>query len=130
VRRESGFTIVEVLISILLLGLVVTAVAVPLLGFNKVNIQSQNSLSANTAAQLQLEGARTYVVSNYTNNALLIPANLGSVKCTNISALDEEMSPAACSLNPNPPMRRLVISQDVTGTPKPKSVILTLDVRP
>ena len=127
-KYETGFTIVEILIALLLLGLILVAVAIPLLGFNRINATSQKTLSETTAAQKDLEGARTYVIANYNNPALLTTILLSGVVCENISALDAVMSPAACTSLASPPMRRLTVTKSVDGASAP--VTLSLDVRP
>lgn len=127
-KRDAGFTIVEVLISIVLLALLVVAIALPILNFQKLNIQSRDSLSATAQAQKLLENARQLVISNYSYTPPLTAAQLGGVTCTNISVLNAVMTPSDCSLNLNPPMRRLSITKSVTGQAQP--VTLTVDVRP
>jgi len=128
IKNQEGFTLVETLIALMLLALVLTAVAVPLLSFNKVNVTSQNTLSATTAAQQQLEAVRTLITSNYSYIPPLTSAQLGGVTCVNLNALDSVMTPPACEALSNPPMRRLTITKTVTGVGTP--VTLTLDVRP
>lgn len=127
-KRESGFTIVEILISIVLLALLVVAVALPILNFQKLNIQSRDSLSATSQAQKTLEAVRLRIVSNYSYLPPLTPAQLDGVTCTNISVLNIVMAPSDCSGNTNPPMRRLSVTKQVTGQASP--VTLTVDVRP
>lgn len=127
-RRKSGFTIVEVLISIVLLALLVVAVALPILNFQKLNIQSRNSLSATTQAQKTLEAVRLRVVNNYSYLPPLTAAQLDGATCTNISVLNTVMVPTDCSGNSNPPMRRLSVTKQVAG--QASSVTLTVDVRP
>lgn len=127
-RREFGFTIVEVLISIVLLALLVVAVALPILNFQKLNIQSRDSLSATSQAQKTLEAVRRMVISNYSYLPPLTIAQLDGATCTNISVLNTVMDPPACSGNANPPMRRLSVTKQVAGQASP--VTLTVDVRP
>ncbi|TSA85894.1 type II secretion system protein [Deinococcus detaillensis] len=126
--HQVGFTLIETLITLALIGVVVTAIAVPLIGFNKVNIDSQRTLSATAEAQRQIEAVRTLVTADYDYNPPLTAAQLGGVTCTNLNVLDMPMSPSGCAQLSNPPMRRLSITRNVSGINSP--VTLTLDVRP
>lgn len=126
--RESGFTIVEILISIALLSILVVAIALPILNFQKLNIQSRNSLSATSQAQQNLEKVRQLVINNYSYAPPLTATQLGDVTCTNISVLNAAMPESDCSLNRNPPMRRLSVTKRITDQDQP--VTLTVDVRP
>ncbi|GAA4005946.1 hypothetical protein GCM10022631_16610 [Deinococcus rubellus] len=125
---QAGFTLIETPIALVCLGLVITAVAVPLIGFNKVNITSQQTLSVTTAAQRQLEAVRTLVTADYDYNPPLTAAQLGDVTCINLNVLDVPMSPAGCDQLANPPMRRLSITRSMPGVSSPMT--LTLDLRP
>lgn len=127
-ERESGFTIVEILISIALLSILVVAIALPILNFQKLNIQSRNSLSATSKAQQSLERVRQLVINNYSYAPPLTAIQLDGVTCINISVLNAPMPDADCSLNLNPPMRRLSVTRQVADQVKP--VTLTVDVRP
>jgi prepilin-type N-terminal cleavage/methylation domain-containing protein len=129
-QTRAGFTLVETLIALALLGVVLTAVAIPLLNFNKLNITSQQTLTETTSAQRELEAARTFVVANYNNPLLLVTAQLNNVTCINLNALGSPMPLAnqACPTLTNPSMRRLTITKTVAGASAP--VTLSLDVRP
>lgn len=60
----SGFTIVELIISIIVIGIVVTALSTLFLGIQRTQTQSNYKESATRAAQRQIESLRN---SNYVS---------------------------------------------------------------
>lgn len=87
---NHGFTIVEVLISIALLGILVTAILLPIMNSYKMTGQSKLNLQATADAQKRLEHARQVVLANYSNGAAIGTAlsdpEFVNVVCENLTA--------------------------------------------
>lgn len=108
---ESGFTLVEVLVAIVLLAVIMVAVLTPMAGLFGVNRTSESIMDVNTLAQQRLEEARSIVVTNY-NTPDSFKARLSElgVTCKDIGlygqVLQETCDPAAIV----PPLRRLYVT--------------------
>lgn len=108
---EAGFTLIEVLVAIVLLGVIMVAVLTPMAGLFGVNRTSESIMDVNTLAQQRLEEARSVVVTNYNtpDNFKDTLTKLG-VTCKDIGLYGQVMQDSCAPAAVTPPLRRLSIT--------------------
>lgn len=111
--RQSGFTLIEVIVAIALLAIIIITVLTPMIGLFGFSRDSEDILDANTLSQQRLEEARAIVSANYVSPDVFNPQlkRLG-VSCKDIGLFGDEMA-SSCQVSAagkTPPLRRLIIT--------------------
>ena len=131
--RQSGFSLIEVLVSIVLLSILFVAVLYPMTNSFRLTRQSKNNLQSTSDAQKTMEKARQLVITNYGSGArisnLLSAPEFNGITCENINLYNQVMSPSNCSSIDNPPLRRLTLTKR-TPESKTDDIILQVGIRP
>lgn len=141
--KVSGFTIIEVLVSMALFGVLVAAILAPMANTFKMTSTSKSNLQATSDNQKLLEKARQIVIANYNDGAkiaslLASDVTLKDIKCENVNLYNEPMPnlPADCSgagldgppVIPAPPVRRLTLQKTSAGSPTPNDIKFVVSV--
>ena len=111
-QNRSGFTLVEIMIALALLGLVIVMILTPMLGLFGFNRNTGDILDANTVVSQRLDEARTLVRSNYATpiNFKARLDDLG-ITCQNIGIYGAVLNNSCYDTSAStPPLRRLTIS--------------------
>lgn len=140
---ESGFTIIEILVAIVLLAVLSLALGSTLLGSLGLNGQSQRQLNSTTGTQRIMENVRGAwaVQANYDTacvDNLVLPtsytvqytnlddrANVLSASPTNVVGGTSALPCSGKTLDPNPPVMRRVVVSSGTGS---QGTTLSVDV--
>lgn len=146
-RPDAGFSLIEALVAVALLGIIVVAVSLPVTGFFKVNRNASLSLDATRAAQDLMERARAGVLGTRTVGGVQVPnypdpatvlsdlrADLSATTaltvtlgCADLNADGSELNASCAASAAGPPMRRLTVEASSHGTVETR---LSLEVRP
>lgn len=86
-RHNKGFTVVELLIAIVFMGIIIPAVAIGITNLTVINYQARNLVLVNMLAQNKVETLRSTgynsINSGTTSFTADIPSTLGSPKSAN-----------------------------------------------
>ncbi|ULH16792.1 type II secretion system GspH family protein [Deinococcus sp. KNUC1210] len=143
--RTQGFTLLEVLVSLALLGIVIVAILAPLTGLFGMSQRSTRQVAATTQAQQAIELIRGQWLdpARYASNCVVgpLPAGVqvlsvqdedvrGSVQMASVafSVGTESSCPSGSSpAVPGPPLRKVSVSAVLSGS---TSVLQTEVARP
>lgn len=91
-HRSHGFTVVELVIAIVIMGFVVPAVALALNNLTTINYQARDLSLANTTAQGKIEALRSQgynaVPAGTVNFSSELPSSMGSPKSASYTVTD------------------------------------------
>ncbi|WP_161881986.1 type IV pilus modification PilV family protein [Deinococcus alpinitundrae] len=130
-HANQGFTIIEILVAVFILGIIIIITAQPLLSSLRLSGTSEKTLNGTREAQDVLERARATVVGDYASpqadlNVMSKPAT-STVLCQDV-APDFSISATCADTSGNTPfLRRLTVTTTILDQ---SPVILSLDVRP
>lgn len=121
----AGFTIIEILVAISIFGILIAVIMSFMLGVFDSNQKSQETLSATTKAQKDLELARVKLVNSYDSPPS--DSDLGEdISCSNRDVFGHAISPEACTATTEvPPVRRLTLTRNPDDSGE---IILYVDV--
>ena len=128
---HQGFTIIEILVAVFILGIIIIITAQPLLNSLRLSATSERTLNGTREAQDVLERARATVVGDYASpqadlNILSKPVT-STILCQDVTP-DLSISATCADTSGNTPfLRRLTVTTTIVNQPP---VILSLDVRP
>lgn len=128
---SQGFTIIEILVAVFILGIIIIITAQPLINSLRLSGTSEKTLNGTREAQDVLERARAIVVADYATpqadlNVMIKPTT-STILCQDVAP---DLSVAATCVDTagdTPFLRRLTVTTTIVNQPP---VVLGLDVRP
>lgn len=117
-HRQHGFTIVELVITIVIMGVIVPAVALALTNLSVINYQARDSALADAAAQNEIETLRSQGYNSLSAGTVdfssQLPGSMGSPKSASYTVTDNTPATGVKQVDVNVSYTEYKVARSVT----------------